>query len=173
MIKKHKWTIAYRQNTERCQNKFSKSLTAIKKVGLSWWMINSSTWMVSQSFDCPHNGSQCSVSCHAVPLSCHMDGWGREQQQRPWPALLCITFCWCTHSVSVSPRNTQPLCYPRPTNRQTEMLIVPLGSPLILPITLFTASSMPTPTSFPVGPDPRSIRTLLSASLWTQENTHR
>lgn len=84
-----------------------------------------------------------------------MDGWDREQPERLKPALLCITFCLCTYShCTLSPLTPIPASLDRETDQQAEMLIVPLGPLLILPITSFTALSMLTPTSIPAGPDP-------------------
>lgn len=130
----------------------------------------------------PHTGSQSSVIHHAVPLSCHMDGWDREQPERLKPALLCITFCLCTYShCTLSPLTPIPASLDRETDQQAEMLIVPLGPLLILPITSFTALSMLTPTSIPAGPDPDQfafgwLHVWLSAcsteSAWREQSTH-
>lgn len=66
----------------------------------------------------PHTGSQSSVIHHAVPLSCHMDGWDREQPERLKPALLCITFCLCTYShCTLSPLTPIPASLDRETGR--------------------------------------------------------
>lgn len=122
-------------------------------------MINSRPWMVFQSFACPHNGSQClPVLCCAIVLS---HGWMRQRATTEAVASSIMYYILLVHSlplcypVSVSP-NTPDCCLSLPlqTDRQIlqpEILTVPSGSPLILPITAFTALSRLTPT---IGPDP-------------------
>lgn len=70
--------------------------------------------------------------CSSIVLS---HGWMRQRA-----AALCLRYA-VFHNIL-------------PTDRQTDMLIVPLGSPLIPPITSFTALSMPPPTSFQPPIDP-------------------
>lgn len=154
---------------------FLKSFTVQKEAGLRWRMLSSRTWMVSQSFDCPHN------VCHAAPLSCHMDGWGREQQQKPRPPLLC-TFCLCTHFLCVTlclclPQHPAPL--PPPADRQSsaqKCSLFPWG----LHWSCQSLHLQPYQCRLPplsCGPRPRSIGARLSArstgSVWMLENTHR
>lgn len=105
--------------------------------------------VVSRSFDCPHNGSQCSQCC-AMLFHCPVTWMDEaESSNRGRGQLYYVSHSAWTLTLRYTPITPDPSASTdRRTDRQTCSLF-PRGSPLILPITSFTALSMPPPTSFP------------------------